>query len=150
MNELNAYLCGWLTSRIGPLEPFVRWIDMSSSVQPDGSATYLPYFALGAAHGHGPGLRSHVPLLSSTAVIETIGQLGKPQARAACAQHDACGAPAAHARICRPVGPRCDVIREGRSGVGELVDGVTVFRGPRRLIDRLIDWIAADAAHARG
>jgi hypothetical protein len=141
MNELNAYLCGWLTSRIGPLEPFVRWIDMSSSDQPSGSAAYLPYFALGAAHGHGPGLRSHVPLLSSTAVIETIGQLGKPQA---------CAAVAAQMRVRRPTGPRCDVIREGRSGVGELVDGVTVFRGPRRLIDRLIDWIATDAAHARG
>jgi hypothetical protein len=118
MNELNAYLCGWLVSRLGPLEPFVSWIDMKHAADGSGSPeSYLPHFALGAAHGQGPGLRSHVPLLSTTAVVEAVEGLGKPQMRAACNQHCGFGMPSSEQRI-RPQGPQCDVIREGRNGVG--------------------------------
>lgn len=135
--ELRAYLCGWLTVRVGPLTPFVDW----NGKDEPGKATYdwLPYFALGAAHGLGTGPRASIPLLSSVAVTDVVEQI-------TLAQRSNKGAP----DLERPAGPQCDVIREGRSGVGTLSGGIAIFTAPKTMLDRVIDWLASDGAHARG
>lgn len=138
MDELRAYLCGWLTVRVGQLTPFVDWIGTEVNEEGEVPDRFLPHFALGAAHGLGAGPRSYVPLLTTVAVTDEIERLAVEQRRAPAAQHD------------RPLGPQCDVIREGRTGAGKLVNGRAVFHRLRSLVDRFVDWIAADAAHCRG
>jgi len=138
MDELRAYLYGWLTVRVGPLEPFFSWLGAKSGDPGADPERLLPHFALGAAHGLGSSPRSLVPLLSAVAVTDELEQLGT-------AQRDAC------MPFNRPSGPRCDVVREGRSVVGKLMpNGHALFPRARGLMDRLIDWIASDAQHCRG
>lgn len=162
MNELKTYLCGWLTAKLGPLDPLVSWIDLKLCAQ--GTETedrFLPYYALGVAHGLGDGRGDAanasatipdphfgVPLLSTVAVTDTM-------ARTVAEQRDGKSSPHLHMPppelLCRrPESPRCDVIREGRSGTGKLVNGSAVFPPARDLWSRFCDWIVSDGAHARG